>query len=215
MCGGVERVLRFGNSLGRCVLCSNRGIPLLGLLVEHSTVAKPFGTRALVRSISRWANFTSVCCWTRFALASSSDRSAWRTKASDFLSEASRSRVSITATTWPGLTTSPSSARSFACGRGIWCRYRPRRLRASRCPTQSRAAGAASAAATRTIDACPGGDQHEHGQKGEPRPPPSLRSGRGMLDDGREGMAFRLRGRLDARTRTFGKIRRRQVLFGH
>jgi hypothetical protein len=35
---------------------------------SSSTVAKPFGTRALVRSTSCWANFTCVCCWTRFGL---------------------------------------------------------------------------------------------------------------------------------------------------
>ena len=61
-----------------------------------------------MRSSCCCASVTWVCCCARFAFASSSARCAWLTSASDFFSEASRSRVSISATTWPAATMSPS-----------------------------------------------------------------------------------------------------------
>ena len=103
VCGGFQRVL--GSKPGLSGL-ERRIAPSSGCLRWSNTswVLQPFCTREPARSISCCARICWLSSCATLALASSIARGAWRTCACAFFSEASRSRVSMVATTWPALT---------------------------------------------------------------------------------------------------------------
>ena len=85
---------------------------------SSSTVAKPFGTRALVRSSSCLCKRNLGLLLREVGLGLVERVLRLATSAWDFFSEAWISRVSIIATTWPALTMSPSSTNKLGDAAG-------------------------------------------------------------------------------------------------